>query len=361
MGHSMLSDLVTESGNKYADIVFEGVPGSDIVGFVDSGSYAFNALLSGSIFGGYANNKISTLAGPSSTGKTFFALSAVKSFLDTNPEGIVFYYDTENAITKKICEERHIDTKRMVILAISTVEEFKTQTARVLDKYSTLKKEDKKPLLIVLDSLGMLSTSKEMKDTVSGKEVRDMTRAQLVKASFRVLTLKAGRSGVPIIVTNHTYETQGSFFSQIVMGGGSGLQYAGSSIVFLGKRKKKDSNLIQTGVLVRCTLNKSRITKENSQVSVSIDFSSGLNRYYGLQEIALATGVFKKVGSKIQITEELAVFEKALFDHPEKFYTEDILEKIDAAAQKLYLYGSTFERMDIDDECEDDTTEGAAA
>lgn len=343
MSESMLSKLITESGNGYASIVSEGIEGSDITGYVDSGSYAFNALLSGSIYGGYPDNKISALAGETSTGKTFFVLSAIKTFLDDNPTGLVLCYDTENAITKSLCESRGIDTTRMAILGVSTIEEFRTQTARVLDAYTESKKADRIPLLIILDSLGMLSTSKEMKDTHDGKDVRDMTRAQLIKGAFRVLTLKSGRAGIPIIVTNHTYDSQGSFFPTKVMSGGSGTHYAGSSIVFLGKRKNKDAQKTQTGILVRCRMYKSRITKENSELSVSIDFAKGLDRYYGLQEIAMAGGVFSKAGKKIRVAEGVDIFEKELVEKPELYYTKDVLDQIDACAQKMFKYGSNYE------------------
>ena len=117
--------------------------------------------------------------------------------------------------------------------------------------------------MFVLDSLGMLSTTKEMEDTAEGKETRDMTRSQIVKSAFRVLTLKLGQANVPMIMTNHTYDVIGSMFPQKEMGGGSGLKYAASSIVYLGKKKEKDGAEV-VGNIVHCKNYKSRITKENA-------------------------------------------------------------------------------------------------
>ena len=88
---------------------------------------------------------------------------------------------------------------------------------------------ERPPMMFCLDSLNMLSTTKEIEDTAAGKETRDMTRAQVVKGAFRVLTLKLGRAKVPMIVTNHTYDVIESMFPQKEMGGGSGLKYAASS------------------------------------------------------------------------------------------------------------------------------------
>jgi len=85
----------------------------------------------------------------------------------------------------------------------------------------------------------MLSTSKEIEDSEQGKETRDMTRAQVVKSIFRVLTLKLGKANVPLLVTNHTYDVVGAYIPTKEMGGGSGLKYAASTIVYLSKKKEK--------------------------------------------------------------------------------------------------------------------------
>ena len=188
--NDFLKDIVKDSKNDYASIVDDGVEAGDVQGYIDTGSYAFNALLSGSIYGGLPSNKITAIAGESATGKTFFALGLVKHFLDNNPDAGVVYFETESALTKDMIEERGIDTKRIVMMPVTTIQEFRTEGIRILDKYIEQKEEERKPLMFVLDSLGMLSTTKEIEDTADGKETRDMTRAQLTKAAFRVLTLK---------------------------------------------------------------------------------------------------------------------------------------------------------------------------
>ena len=122
----------------------------------------------------------------------------------------VVFFESESAITKDMIEERGIDSSRMVILPVTTVQEFRYQSLAVLSAYED--DGEQKPLLLCLDSLGMLSTTKEIEDTEAGKETRDMTRSQIVKATFRVLTLKLGKLGVPLILTNHTYDVIGSMF-----------------------------------------------------------------------------------------------------------------------------------------------------
>ena len=202
---SFLNDVVKEIGNEYAGVVSDGVAAGDVASFVDTGSYLFNAVVSGSIFGGLPSNKITALAGESSTGKTFFALSVVRNFLNSDPDAGCIYFESESAISRDMIESRGIPSDRMVIVPVVTVQEFRQQAIKIIDNYLKLPEKDRKPMMFVLDSLGMLSTSKEISDTEEGKETRDMTRAQVVKSIFRVLTLKLGKANVPLLVTNHTY------------------------------------------------------------------------------------------------------------------------------------------------------------
>lgn len=336
--NSFLQEIVKESKNEFAGVVADGVEAGDVSTFIDSGSYIFNALLSGSIYGGLPANKITAIAGESATGKTFFALGLCKSFLDANPDGGVVYFETESALTKDMIEERGIDGKRIVMMPVTTVQEFRTEAIRIVDKYLEQKEEDRQPLMFVLDSLGMLSTTKEIEDTADGKETRDMTRSQLVKAAFRVLTLKLGKAKVPMIVTNHTYDQMGTMFPQKVMGGGSGLQYAASTIVFLSKKKDKEGTEV-VGNIIHCKLNKSRLTKENSMVDVSLKYKGGLSRWYGLLELAEDAGIFKKVATRFELPDGAKLYGKQILSEPEKYFTEEVMQQLDAFAKEKFTYG----------------------
>jgi RecA/RadA recombinase len=261
-----------------------------------------------------------------------------KNFLDQNPEGGVIFFESESAVTKDIIEERDIDSSRMVIMPVTTVQEFRHQALQVLDKYIAQDPADRKPLLLVLDSLGMLSTTKEIEDTQAGKETKDMTRAQIVKAAFRVLTLKLGKAKVPLVITNHTYDVVGSMFPQKEMGGGSGLKYAASSIVYLSKRKEKDGTEV-IGNIIHCKNYKSRLTKENKVVDVRLTYDKGLDRHYGLLDLALKHNIFKQVSTRIELPDGSKSFGKTINNEPEKYFTEDILQKLDDAAKKEFKYG----------------------
>jgi RecA/RadA recombinase len=332
------TDVLKVLENEYAAVADEGTS-ADVVGFIDTGSYALNALYSGSIFKGMPANKISALAGEEATGKTFFALGIVKNFLDTNEKALSIIFESEGSVTKEILQARDVDTKRVLIVPVETIQQFKTQAIRVVENHLNTPEKDRRPLMLCLDSLGMLSTTKEMNDSGTGKEVKDMTRTAEIKAAFRVLTLKLSKAKIPLLVTNHVYQTMGMFPTK-EMGGGGGLKYAANNIIALSKSKNKDSEGNVTGIFIRCKNLKSRLTKENTQASVMLSYDKGLDRYYGLVDLAIEHGIFKKVSTKIEVAEGKTVFEKQITNHPEKFFTEEVLQKIDAAAQKEYCYGS---------------------
>ena len=333
---NFLKDVASEIGNEYASLVSDGVSAGDTSGYIDTGSYIFNALCSGSIYGGVPGNKITAIAGESSTGKTFFCLGIVQHFLESNPEAGVIYFESESAISKQMIEDRGIDSSRMLIVPVTTVQEFRLQSIKILDKYMGM--DDKKPMMFVLDSLGMLSTSKEVEDSEAGKETRDMTRAQVVKSIFRVLTLKLGKANVPLLVTNHTYDVVGAYIPTKEMGGGSGLKYAASSIIYLSKKKEKDGKDV-VGNIIKCKNAKSRLTKENSTVETRLFYDRGLDRYYGLLELGEKYGVFSRKGNRVVVGES-SVYPSAILADPGKYFTEEIMQKLDEAAAREFRYGN---------------------
>ena len=335
----IFNTLLAETDNEYAGIVDDGVAAGDVSGYIGTGNYAMNALLSGSIYGGLPQNKVTAFAGEPSVGKTFYALNVVKQFLEDNKDGFVFYFESESAISKQFISDRGIDAKRVAIVPVATVQEFRTQAVKVLDKY--LEGKEKPPIVFVLDSLGNLSTDKEMQDIADGKDTRDMTRAQLVRGAFRVLTLKLGKAKVPLIVTNHVYDVVGSYVPMKKMGGGSGLEYAASTIIFLSKKKDKDKDGSVSGAIITANLKKSRMTIENKKVETRLNYASGLDKYYGLLDLAIKFGVFKKVSTRIELPDGSKAFESQIESNPEKYFDKETLDVIDEFCKSEFLYGTT--------------------
>jgi RecA/RadA recombinase len=335
-----LQQVIKDSKNEFASLVADGIAAGDVESFVDTGSYVFNALVSGSLFGGIPSNKITAIAGESGTGKTFFCLSVVRNFLNTNPDAGVIYFETESAISKNMIESRGIDSKRMVIFPVDTIEEFRTQAVRIIDKYVEQPKEERKPLMFVLDSLGMLATNKEVEDASNDKNVRDMTKAQLTKSVFRILTLKLGKANIPMLVTNHTYDVVGSYVPTKEMGGGSGLKYSASTIIYLSKKKEKDGTDL-VGNIIKCEAKKSRLTREGSKVETRLFFDErGLERYYGLLELGERAGIWKNSAGRYEVNGK-KVYGKEILRNPEEYFTDDIMAKLEEQSAVEFLYGAS--------------------
>tara|TARA_E500000305_G_scaffold91128_1_gene78755 strand:- start:323 stop:1333 length:1011 start_codon:yes stop_codon:yes gene_type:complete len=335
---SFLTDVAKEIGNEYAGLVSDGVSAGDSADFIDTGSHIFNALVSGSIYGGVPSNKITAIAGESSTGKTFFCLGIVQHFLDSNPDAGVIYFESESAISKQMIEDRGIASDRMLIVPVATIEQFRTQACRILDNYVEQPEDKRQPLMFVLDSLGMLSTEKEIADVAADKQVRDMTKSQLIKGAFRVLTLKLGKANVPMLVTNHTYDVIGSYVPTKEMGGGSGLKYASSTIIYLSKKKEKDGTEV-VGNIIKCKAQKSRLTKENSQIETRLYYDKGLDRYYGLLELGERGGLWKNVAGRYEMNGK-KVYAKQILKDPETYFTAEVMQALDEIAAQEFRYGS---------------------
>jgi RecA/RadA recombinase len=335
-----LQQVIKDSKNEFASLVADGIAAGDVESFVDTGSYVFNALVSGSLFGGIPSNKITAIAGESGTGKTFFCLSVVRNFLNTNPDAGVIYFETESAISKNMIESRGIDSKRMVIFPVDTIEEFRTQAVRIIDKYVEQPKEERKPLMFVLDSLGMLATNKEVQDASDDKNVRDMTKAQLTKSVFRILTLKLGKANIPMLVTNHTYDVVGSYVPTKEMGGGSGLKYSASTIIYLSKKKEKDGTDL-VGNIIKCEAKKSRLTREGSKVETRLFFDErGLEKHYGLLELGERANIWKNSAGRYEVNGK-KVYGKEILRNPDEYFTDEIMAKLEEQAAVEFLYGAS--------------------
>lgn len=320
-------------------------------GFIDTGSYALNGLLSGTIYGGYPDDRVTALAGEEATGKTFLALSGVKEFVKAVPNSYCLYFETEHSVTAETLTSRGIPVKKCVSLEVDTVEEWKHRVSNMLDGISNSPEKDRKRFMIVLDSLGNLSSSKELKDSISGKETADMTRSKEIRSAFRTITRRLGKLRIPLIVVNHTYEVIGAWTPNknvkvTSMGGGGGLKYAASSIIYLTKKKDYDKEEKRSnGILIKAKLEKSRFAKPDMTVELALSFDRGLDRYHGLLQFAIEHGILtkKSAGSKgtiIILSDGSDVPLKTFVQNPEKYWTKELLDKVDAQFRITHSFGS---------------------
>lgn len=348
----LFSEIMAGVNNEYAGIAEDGIIAGDVDSYFDTGSYVLNALVSGSIYKGFPSNKIIALAGASSVGKSFFCLTTIKYFLKNNINGIAFIFESESALTKQILVDFDIDVKRVMILPVETIQQFRNQAITIANNILKQDKNERRPVLFVLDSLGMLSTSKEISDIEAGSDTRDMTRAQMIRAAFRVLTLKLGKAGIPLLITNHTYTSTASFIPTEEMGGGGGIRFASSIIITITKKKEREGTE-HVGNIVHCKMTKGRLTKEGSTVDTLIRFDTGLDRWYGMLTMALDCGIFKKAGNRIELQNGEKVFAKTINSNPTQYFTKEVMDVIDEYCKKKFSYGSGFDSITEMTETED--------
>ena len=279
---------------------------------------------------------------------TFFALAVIKHFLEQNPEGYCLYFDTEAAITKSLLQSRGLDVSRIIVINVVTVEEFRTKALKAVDIYMKKPKDERKPCFFVLDSLGMLSTNKEITDALTENDKRDMTKASLIKGAFRMLTLKLGQAEIPMIVTNHIYANVGGYGAPTVQSGGSGLLYSASTIIELSKAKEKDGTDV-IGNIIKAKTYKSRLSKENQEVEIKLYYDErGLDRYYGLLQLGEYGGLWKRSAGRYEINGK-KVPEKTILSDPEKYFTKELMDKLDEIAKVKFSYGNSKLSLEVEE------------
>lgn len=256
---------------------------SEVDEWIPTGNYLLNAQLSGTLFGGIPNTRSLGLMGDPGTGKSFVCLNVAR---EAQKKGYdVIYCDTEGAIDKSSAIKFGIDPDKVRYQPIKTVTEFQTFVTNLLELVKKARERGNQPkILLVLDSLGMLSTDKELNDAISGKNAADMgAKAKELRKLFRVITLDLTAAKIPLVCTNHVY-AGGGFFPTKESSGGDGPIFAMSVISFLSKAQLKEGNsTTKTGIIVTSNLKKSRFTVPEP-VKFHISFANGMNPYVGLQD-----------------------------------------------------------------------------
>lgn len=258
-------------------------PYSKIDDWIGMGNYLLNAQVTGSLFKGIPEGRVTMLSGSSGSGKTFLCLNIVKN---AEAKGYhTIWFDTESAIDIDTMKRFGINTDVINYQPVDTV----NYAATILSNIVTSLKEQKSngyelpKILIIIDSLGNLSTRKEMDDAFTGSEKKDMTRASEIKRLFRIIINRCGVLKIPVVITNHTYKEVGSFFAKDIVGGGGGSEYNPSINLLLSKAQLKEDNVNKTGIIVTSKVHKSRFTKE-IPIKFHISFYKGMNPYVGLHK-----------------------------------------------------------------------------
>jgi len=310
--------------NEFAEVMEYSTLGN-IKEYISTGSLTLNNIICGDLRGGIPSGRITTLMGKSGTGKSFIAAKIVKEAQDKDYD--VIWFDSENATDKHFLKRLGIDTTRVIYLPISTIEEFRNQTFKILEKFEAKGIDQGRKLLIILDSLGNLCSEKELEDVAKGHNANDMgLRAKIIKSMTRVLTPMLARLNVPLIVVNHTYMAAGSYVPEEIPAGGEGVNYLSSIMVLLTKKRLKESKedvKTVTGNILKALTKKNRLVPEFQRAEVKVDFEKGVDKYFGLLPFALKCGAIKEEGRKYTVDH---MPDKKLWER--ELYCDDVFEPI---------------------------------
>lgn len=348
-----LKKLIKVTKNEYASVVADGTF-NDIKMRYSTGSYILNALLSADIFGGFPNNRIISFNAPPASGKSYIAQSCAVQFLNSNPNNMVVYVDSEGTQDKDTLTSMGLDAKRTVLLPIQTIEDLQFQVLKILGMLKETPKAERDSILFIIDSLGHLSTNKNLADRNEGATTMDMTMQKLKKEFFRNVTLDLTLLQCPMIVVNHTYQSIG-FISKQEIAGGSGMQYSSSANFVFQKSQGKEGDL-RVGTIVTAKSEKNRFTREGTKVTILIRFNGGLDLYHGLAEHAINAGVLVKKDKKLYFSDTpTATFNAIdLARKPSDFWTMPRLNAVNEHIKTAFTYSNEDSENLIPDELDDD-------
>lgn len=323
--------------------------------WIDTGSKALNAIISGSLYKGVPVGRITGFAGPSGAGKT---LIINKVLANAQKKGyIAVIWDSEVAVDKQSAINVGMDLKKTKYYPVETIEDCRNQISTFLDNVIAAN-DPKLKFIISIDSLGNLASSKEIEDARKGKDAADVgQRAKATKSMMRAITYKAAKAGVPILFSNHIYEGMEMFPSLIKnQAGGKGPVYLASVLVQLATRNEKVSENPEessiaiannvSGVTMSAMTVKNRIVPPFLKTELYLNFKSGLDINTGLFDIALALGVIEQSGKTYQVNGESVGYRKNI--EKDSAFWEKICPLLEEKLQQELRYGSADNQNELE-------------
>lgn len=247
-----------------------------------------NAALSGDPINGGITPGVTMLAGESKRFKSGFALFLASCYLKHHPDAVLLFYDSEFGSPKSYFDTFEIPVDRVIHAPVTDIEQLKSDVVKQLND---LKEEDR--LFIIVDSIGNLASKKEVEDALNDKSVADMTRAKSLKSFFRMITPHLVMKRVPFIPINHVYKEIGMFPKDIV-GGGTGSYLASENIWIIGRQQEKKTEVIGYNFIIK--IEKAREVQEGLKIPITVLFKGGIDKWSGLLEEALESGLLIKDG-----------------------------------------------------------------
>jgi len=248
-----------------------------------------NVALSGSLDGGLQSG-ITMIAGPSKHFKTLFGLLLCSEYMREFEDAYLLFYDSEKGASLDYFDTVGIDPKRVFHIPTTDIGVLSNDLVKRLNE--DFNKGDR--IIVLIDSVGNLASPKEIADAISGSDKADMTRAKLMKSLGRMITPHLKFKDIPLIAINHTYKEIGPMYPKDVVSGGTGFYYSSDDVWVIGRRQTQDSERKLLGFEFIINIDKSRSTKEKSQIPIEVTFEHGISKYSGLFPLLLEFGYVHK-------------------------------------------------------------------
>lgn len=350
----MVGDI--KKKNPYAFLLTEDDNPYEVKNWTDTGCYGLNAILSdGDINKGIPDGKRVMISGESSTAKSLFTAFIIAAYMKRNKKSYAVFFESEGSTVTGMAETVGIPKDRMIVIPVATIEECRNNMVTMVDQIIEAQNEENNEdkFIFCIDSLGMLSTNKEVGDISEGIDKKDMTRAGLIKGFARIISLKLSLAQIPLIVVNHTYATFDKYDPQKASGG-SGPVYMSDVHIMLFKTKEKEGKK-QVGVLIRAKLVKSRFMIENKDVRILLHFKKGLYKFSNLVQWAQEFGVFVKEKISYVMPDGRKKKMKEVRENASKFMIGKNLEATRKAVMDEFGFGSLDDNNeDFADDIEDE-------
>lgn len=334
-----------------------------VKGWIDTGSYVLNAIISGSVHGGIPKGRVTMLAGESMVGKSLFIQ---KILANAQKEGLIpVIFDTENAIDPDGAQRLGLDISKVKYVPCTSIEQTRNDIFKFLTAVKEKGQEGK--FIIAIDSLGNLQSQLELTRMEKDSSSIDMgTRARAIKSLMQTCTNLGAVTQTTVICTNHVYDDPSAMFPSIEkhMPGGKSVVFLPSVTVQLARKpvkedggKTSDSKLAVSqksyaGIIIRALTRKNRFIKQYLEAEMYLSFSSGLDRYYGLLDIATGLGVLVQTGSTYQLTDGTKIGYYKNFRKDKKLWEETIIPGIESKIKQEWSYSS--EDGDVEEEIPDE-------
>ncbi len=318
--------------------------------WIDTGSYALNAIVSGSLYKGIPEGRIIGFAGPSGCGKTLMSTKIIGNFQRKDPANWGIVFDSEIALDAATARALGADPDRIKHYPVNSVLGVRNQALMVLNQIITKGLHGK--FIIVIDSLGNLGGGKEIADAEDDKSAADMgLRAKDMKSMLRTLTYKAAKAKTTILFTNHTYANPAAMYPSAVenQSGGSGPIYMASLLIQLGFKREKnekdfeDEKIIAVakkvgGITMHALTVKNRFIPQMLTTDLYLNFKTGLDKYSGLFDMAKAMGVIE--GDISYTINGKPLGRRKSFERDPEVWEKVILPELEIAVNKEFAFHS---------------------